>query len=213
MTFALMGINMLILMAVWHFMVKKTLLDTTRDKLFELRDEVRRVHLERGWSIGDEVYGNLREMINAYLRYTETYSVWNLVAVRTELSQPSNASLRDHLAAHFDAKFKTSSPEQQKYIRGVRDRAGTALMEYSVYSSGLLLLVAVMATPYFIVSTVLKQCNKGFSALHAVLVRDALHLGRVTGFVWALSIGWVAAKVIDRESIDLAISNHHYRLA
>lgn len=212
MTLALLGIHILIIMALWHFMVKKTLLDNTRDRLFDLRNEIRLVHLERDWNIGSDVYGNLRGMINAYLRYTESYSVWTVVAVHAELSHSQNTGLRDHLAARIDSNFKTDSTELQEYIASVRDRAGNALMEYSVYSSGLLLLAAVTMTPYFMAIMVLDHCRKGVFALGAV-VRDALHPGRVFKFVWSLSTGWVASKVIDHQSIDVAISNDSHRFA
>jgi hypothetical protein len=207
MAFALLGINLLIIMALWHFIVKKTLLDNARDSLFDLRDEIRRIHLERGFGISSDVYGNLRNMLNAYLMYTETYSVWSVVAVRSELSQSENAGLRNHMVARIDANFASATAEQHKYIANVRRRAANALIAYSVYSSGLLLIAAIIMTPYFMISTVLDQCRKGASALGAVIARDAMHLERVTAFVWALSIRWVASKVIDHQSIEVAVSN------
>lgn len=213
MTLALFGINILIIMALWHFMIKKTVLDNTRDKLFDLRDEIRRVHLEQGWDIGSDIYGSLRQMINSYLMYTETYSVWTVAAVRTELSQSQNANLRDHLCARIDSHFRSTSPEQQKYIAKVRSQAARALIEYSVSSSGLLLLAAIAMMPYFMVSTLLNQCRKGVSALGIVVGRDVMHLGRVTNFVWALSAGWVASKIIDQQSIDVTIANDNHQFA
>lgn len=213
MTLTLLGINVLIFMAVWHFMVKKTLLDHTRDKLFDLRDEIRSVHLARGWTIDGDVYGNLRDMLNAYLMYTEAYSVWKVVVVRTEISKAANAGLRDHLAARIESRFKTSSVEQRQYIANVRSRAANALIEYSVYSSGLLLLASMLMTPYFLVSTLLAQCRKGFSALGHVFARDVLHLGRVLRYVWSASTIWVASRVIDHQSLDVAISSDNHGFA
>jgi|GEM_PF-6388411 len=213
MALVFLGINMLIIMVFWHYVVKKTLLDNTRDKLFDLRDEIRCVYLETGWGIDGDIYGNLRDMINAYLRYTETYSVWSVVAVRGELGRPRNASLREHLVARINSNFKTSSVEHKAYIANVRSRASNALMQYSVYSSGLLLLAAFAMTPYFIVTTLLNQCSKGLSAVGTVVARDVLHFGRVTSFIWSLSTGWVASRFIDQQSIDLAVASDSHRFA
>lgn len=213
MTLIFLGINVFILMALWHYVVKKTLLDHTRDKLFDLRDEIRCVHLEKNWGIDSDVYSNLRDMINAYLRYTETYSVWAVVAVRTELGRAQNASMREHLVSRINSNFKTPSSEHKEYIAAVRSRASSALMQYSVYSSGLLLIAALVITPYFMVTTVINQCSKGLSTLGSVVVRDMLHLGHVVGFIWSLSTGWVASKFIDHQSIDVAVASDNHRFA
>jgi len=213
MSLLILGLNILIIMAFWHFVVKRTLLDHTRDKLFDLRDEVRREHIERGWSLDSESYGNLRKMINAYLRYTETYSVWEVVPLRVELAKREKAALRDHLAAHIKAKFKTNNNEQGEYIANVRRRAGTALMNYAVYNSGLLLLLTMIMMPYFLIHTIADQCRKGIVAVNQVVSRDVMHLGRVFNFVWARSTKWVASKVVDQQSIDVAISNDLQRFA
>lgn len=211
MSLVFLGLNILIIMAIWHFAVKKTLLDHTRDKLFDLRDELRRVYVEREWALDTELYGNLRSMINAYLRYTENYSVWQVVAVRVELSKQEKAVLRDHLIARINANFRTGNLEQGEYIADVRRRAGSALTDFAVYNSGLLLLLTMIITPYFLISTFVDQCHKGIAAVNRVVVRDAMHLGRVFNFVWARSTKWVASIVVDQQSIDVAISNESHR--
>ncbi|MDZ7919589.1 hypothetical protein [Rhodoferax sp.] len=213
MTMLFLGINILLIMGTWHFVVKKTLLDHTRDKLFDLRDEVRRVHLERGWSIDTDLYGNLRSMINAYLRYTENYSVWQVVALRVELSRQAQSGLREHLVTRINANFKAGTQDQQKYVADVRRRAGNALTDFAVYNSGLLLLLTILITPYFLVSTFVDQCQKGISAFGNVVVRDVLHMGRVFNFVWARSTRWVASNFVDQQTIDVALSNDSHRFA
>jgi hypothetical protein len=206
-----LGINVLIIMGFWHYVVKKTLLDNTRDKLFDLRDEIRDVYTESEWGIDGDVYGNLRYMINAYLRYTETYSVWSVVSVRGELARTRNTNLREHLVSRINANFKTPSTEQNIYIANVRSRASKALMQYSVYSSGLLLIAAFAMTPYFVVKTLFNQFSKGLSAFGTLVARDALHFGRMTSFIWALSTGWVASQFVDQQSIDVAIASDSHR--
>lgn len=213
MTILFLGINILLIMGTWHFVVKKTLLDHTRDKLFDLRDEVRRVHLEREWSIDTDLYGNLRSMINAYLRYTENYSVWQVGALRVELSRQAQTGLREHLVACIDANFKSGTPDQQKYVADVRRRAGNALTDFAVYNSGLLVLLTVLITPYFLIGTFVDQCQKGISALGSVVMRDVLHMGRVFNFVWARSTRWVASIFVDQQTIDVALSNDSHRFA
>lgn len=206
MTLLFLGMNILIIMGAWHFVVKRTLLDHTRDKLFDLRDEVRRVHIERDWAIDTDLYGNLRAMINAYLRYTENYSVWQVMMLRMELSKQAQSDLRNHLVDRINANFSGGSMEQQKYVADVRRRAGVALTDFAVYNSGLLLLTTILAMPYFLVWTVVDQCKKGISALGSVVVRDVIHVGRIFNFVWARSARWVASNFVDQQTIDVALS-------
>jgi hypothetical protein len=211
MSLILLGLNILIIMGVWHFIVKKTLLDNTRDKLFDLRDELRRVHLEHGWAIDTATYGNLRAMINAYLRYTENYSVWQVTAVRVELQKQEHAKLRKHLVSSINANFKASNQKQAAYVADVRRRAGKALVDFSVYNSGLLLLIAILITPYALFTVFFDQCSKGMAVLFRVLKRDVNDLGRVTSFVWARSTNWVADRFVDQQSIDVAITNQSHK--
>lgn len=209
----LLGINILLLMVVWHYMVKKTLLDNTRDQLFDLRDEIRREYLSRGWGIDNDVYGNLRGLINAYLRHTESYTVWRLVAFHVELGADSKAALREHMNARIESNFKTVDEEQRKYIANVRARASKVLIQNSIYSSGLLLLLAVALTPISMVSVVAEQMHKGVSVLAKAVAHDTSKVARGFGMIWGRSTGWVASHVVDQVSIDAAVSNDKYRFA
>lgn len=213
MTLVLLGFNILIIMALWHFVVKKTLLDHTRDKLFDLRDELRDVYVQRGWGLDAVSYGKLRAMINAYLRFTENYSVWQMVAIRTELSSAERAGLREYLTAQIDANFGAESLVQQKFIADVRRRASNALTDYSVYNSGFLLLVSAAITPVFLVTTFIDQFRKGMSAVQRVVMRDFLHWGRIVAFVWARSTRWVASKIVDQHSLEVTLSNESHGFA
>ena len=211
MTLVFLGLNILFIMGAWHFVVKKTLLDHTRDKLFDLRDEMRSTHLEQGWSIDTELYGNLRSMINAYLRDTENYSVWQVMALRAGLSKHESSGLREHLVARIDANFKADNHAQQIYVASVRRRAGSALTRFAVYNSGLLVLLTAFVTPWFLVGAFVDQCRKGISALGNVVIRDVMHLGHLVNFVWGRSTKWVAANLVDQQTIDVALSNDSHR--
>ena len=62
------GINILLVMAVWHFMLRPSILDHSRDRLFDLRDELRFSFLENNWDIGSASYKRLRDLVNRHLR-------------------------------------------------------------------------------------------------------------------------------------------------
>ena len=72
MLFLALGLHVSSLILIWHFVAKRTVLDHTRDKLFDLRDQIRADHLANGWGLENDAYKNLRKMLNAYLRYTSS---------------------------------------------------------------------------------------------------------------------------------------------
>lgn len=205
----LCGINILALLVLWHFVVKKTLVDHARDKLFDLRDQIRREHISRGWGIDSEAYKNLRKMINAYLRYTESYSVWKIVALHVELSQ--NEEMREHVRKRVSSNFETNSPEHASYIKTVRSAAFDAISEFSMTSSGLLIVISLICMPVFMFHRLLTMFNKGLRVAMGLVAHDLRHFASTIRKTWKKSTKLIGSKLIDMTAFDIVVANEHHK--
>jgi hypothetical protein len=146
MIFALSG---LFLGVVWQFMLKKTVLDYHRDQLFDLRDELREEFIEKGWDLSAPIYKKLRDLINGYLRFTESYSFWETFMLERMVHK--NNQLTSALNRHHEKTFQVSEVSQRDFVSGLRHRAAWIIMRYMILSSGPLVLVLLAVAPLFVV--------------------------------------------------------------
>ena len=197
MNMLLLGLNILLIMGAWHFVMKKTLLDRTRDRLFDLRDELRQVHIEQNWTMDTNAYSSLRAMINACLRYTENYSVWGVIWLQTNLSRRSK-ELNQALIRLMDEEFKALTPQQQRYVADVRQRACLTLIDFAIHNSGLLALMTILAMPFVLIRILKEHFLNGMSTL-GIFIQSC--------DVWKQSTRWVASKFIDPQSFDVALNS------
>lgn len=204
MSLLIFGINILLVLAIWHFMIRRTVLDHARDKLFDLRDEVREAYKANGWDMSSNGYKNLRDSINSFLRYTENYSVWAAVSLHTRLN--NKPELRDFLVKRSNSKFETSNEEQDKFIKTIRERAQWTLMEFSVYSSGLLMLVFVIFIPVLLAKACLDLLNRSFTVSVSALFSDMRKVNNALGWVIRSAARKTASFFIDAASLDAAAS-------
>ena len=204
MSLIIFGANILLIMAVWHFMIRKTALDHTRDKLFDLRDEIRATYLKEGWDMEGGPYKNLRNSLNSFLRYTENYSVWAVVKIHSVLD--NNAELREYLMKIINSKFETQDEKQAKYIQSVRENAQWILMEFSVYSSGLLMLIFLVAIPGYLLKTVASLLGRGFFASISSFSSDVLKIHQFLSGLARNTARKTASIFVDRDSLDAAAS-------
>jgi hypothetical protein len=189
----LFGVNVLILISVWKFMIRKTILDNSRDKLFDLRDELRDTFLERGWGLSSPMYKKLRDLLNGHLRFTENYSVSQIVFV--EAGVKSNKHLEAELHAQFEKKFLTGNAEMDEYIKSIRSRSLVAVMDFAVYSSGFLLFLSAIITPFFLIAKMVSVVNRGVDAAMLVCFRSAFHFGKVASNTFTSSARLIAATI------------------
>lgn len=187
------GVNVLLLISVWKFMIRKTILDNSRDKLFDLRDELRTTFLERGWELSSPMYKKLRDLLNGHLRFTEDYSVSKIVFMETAVK--SNQHLEAELHTRFEKKFVTGNVEMDEYIKSIRSRSLVAVMDFAVYSSGFLLFLSAIITPFFLVAKMVSVINRGVDAVMLVCFRSAFHFGKTASNIFATSARFIAATI------------------
>lgn len=185
-----LGIGGLLLLAIWHFALKKAILDDHRDQLFDLRDELRGVFLEKGWAMDSRLYRHLRDLINGYLRFTERYSFAEFNWIESELK--SDPVLRAAMKEKFDEKFLTQDNDQQVYVRDLRARAVKVMMNYMIVSSGPLLLLAFLMIPFVVAFSI------------AVLFFNVIRRGGESIFSKAIEVRELAFTILQLATAILA---------
>lgn len=137
----LSGVGILAIMATWKFVWLPTVLDTTRDALFDLRDrKLRRYFLAKGVGLDHPVYAKLRHLLNGHLRYTKSLSLSQFVYIQMQIDKDKEAAAARF--AEFDRKFKVDDPELQKFVDRIRLESSVAMLSYMVSSSPISLAFA-----------------------------------------------------------------------
>lgn len=140
----IVAVNVLLLMCVWHFMICPTLLDHYRDKLFDLRDEMRRFFIDRDISLDDDVYRSTRDLLNGYIRYMEDLTFLRFVAMQMFFKlYPESAKIVQ--IAH-EQRFVGCHKEIKEKVAEVRHSAIFIILSYMFYSSIWLTVLAVFVT-------------------------------------------------------------------
>lgn len=129
----LLGFGIIVLMLGWHFIIRKTTLDTQRDKLFDLRESVRKHYLETGIGLEDKTYKELRRLINSQIRFLEDASFSKMIVWRVEYQD--NKELKESIDHYLDERFRTDNEALTEYIKKIRSLAYHHTMEYMLYSS------------------------------------------------------------------------------
>lgn len=144
----MLGVGLLLLMASWKFMLRPSMLDATRDRLFDLRESVRVHFIESGHGLNAPAYHALRGLLNSHLRYTEEITFFGVLHQMAWIQ--GHQDTHRHLRAEVDRQFAVSDPGLAAYIREVRVKSAVIVLDYAVKSSlaGLLLALVGFAVIY-----------------------------------------------------------------
>lgn len=143
MHYIMTAFSILAIVVAWKYMWQRTLLDTTRDKLFDLRDDAREWFLNNGYSLDNSVYRALRGMINCHLLHTEKVSLTSYMAysVTKQLFHEQESLLEKQI----EAEFATDDKNIEEYASRVRVSAGFVLIDHIVKNNLFLLVVCYVA--------------------------------------------------------------------
>lgn len=142
------GVNGLLLLAVWNLMLKKTILDTHRDRLFELRDQLREHFISNGWSLDSPIYQRLRDLINGYLRFTTHFSLAKFIFLEANIKKSSE--LTNSLKNQFAKEFSVATKDQLVFVNQFRRQALGVMMDYMILSSGPLVICTAVLAPFVV---------------------------------------------------------------
>lgn len=153
-------------------MLRKTILDYTRDKLFDLRDELRATFVEEQWDLGSPIYKRLRDLVNSHLRFTEDFSIWGITYLAATLK--GEHELQASMQRRIAAEFCTSNKKQEAFIGEFRKRAMISVLQYAVYSSGFLLCISIIYFPFVLATNLFEAFGRGVGAAYSSIYRSQL---------------------------------------
>ena len=155
----LLGFNLLLVMAVWNFMLRKTILDLHRDQLFDLRDQLRADFIRNGWGLESKSYERLRSLINGYLRFTEDYALFPFTWLNAKVRERDD--LQQALKEKMEHEFSATDEEMAKYIKEFRSKSLSIMMNYMVTSNWPLLILSLLFTPIVTIIEIIRVASRG----------------------------------------------------
>ena len=83
----LFGIDLILIYIAWSFFLKRSILDHFRDKLFDIRDDIRLYYIENKIPLTDKTYIKIRNLLNSHLRFTEQLSLFKIAIFLSEVER------------------------------------------------------------------------------------------------------------------------------
>ena len=113
---ALFFLSLLILRLAWKCL-RKSILDDSRDAMFDLRESVRAKFIEEGWGLGCIEYRRIRDLINASIRYTEDKTLFGVITTNRVISE--NEIVQRAVLEYKNEILSSTNPEIEKYLKNV----------------------------------------------------------------------------------------------
>lgn len=142
-----LGAGFFLLYAAWKFMWKRSVLDSRRDQLFDLRDIVRDRFLGIENGLSSPVYKSLRDLLNTHISYTERLTFARFVATTIGISSSPDAMKR--MRDEVDSMFKVDDSELQRFITEIREEANFIMISYMVETSMFMLFTTLIGVLIF----------------------------------------------------------------
>ena len=145
---------------VWNFMWKKTILDTARDYLFDLRDSSRAWFIKEGYGIDNKSYNTLRMLINVYLRHLEKMSLLDFLLAPID----SNSEEYKKVAEELNAAFNTGDKKVDNFMKCVRVEAFNAVSSFMVLRNFPALVIVSIAAVVKLVQIVFQSLSNAITS-------------------------------------------------
>lgn len=129
-------------------MWKKTFIDDTRDKLFNLRAKVRSYFISNNIPLNNKVYKNLRDLINRQIRFLEDFSFFSFFIRYKYLRK--NTHISDGLLEYIDNLFTSNNKKLNKFSSEVRNEAVSIVFWYCIKTSFFLLTIFSILILFFV---------------------------------------------------------------
>lgn len=203
----LAGIGLLLMLPVWRYIVKRSLLDAHRDRLFDLRDDLRDHFYEQKWDMGGALYKQLRDLINGYLRYTENFQYSEFNYIEVEIKR--NPELQAAMKAKFEKIFSDITEEQMQFVMKLRTEARRVMMSYMILSSFPLALLTLILFPIVGMYVLVGALVEAIFSTGSTFFRSARE---VHGLV-SIFIKIVIGKIANRLLVEELVEEYSYRQA
>lgn len=193
------GINIILSVLVWKFILKPSLLDHYRDKLFSLREEVRDFFISKGIGLDDKIYINLRNIINTHLRFTENMSFTSVAYFSTKIEK--DHEIKRYIKNEIERKFKTNDKEMEIFVSNIRNKSINILSTYMIFSSplliSLLLFVSAVVMPIFLINKIALNIKNELSYLRLAILETSKVIGR-----------YISTEDLEEVSYETSFRNH-----
>ncbi len=144
------------LLIAWN-RLKKLARAIVRDRIFDLRDTLRRHYVENNLEMTDGAYERLRDFLNNLLRNMKDMRMMEYLYFASHL----NRSDVEAATAEFDESLKKCNPETAELIRHLRRKACEETIKYMAETSlgfiSITLVVLMFVLPNKLLSG-LKRC-------------------------------------------------------
>ena len=145
------GVNLLLIYVAWNFFLKRSILDHFRDKLFDLRDDIRSFYIQNNIPLSDKTYKSLRDSLNSHLRFTEQKSLLKVAVFLAETDKyPELCKWLDY---RLEESFSTDNEKLKEYILESRQKAAEILIGYMIFSSPAIMVLYIISGIFCIIKS------------------------------------------------------------
>ncbi len=127
-----LGVGALALMVAWKFILRPTLQDTFKDRLFDVRDELRRRFAQER-QLHTPAYREVRDTINRYIRFVEEASFTLTFGFSVQIEQ--NPELARQSFEELDRRYDVGLPELSQAAKEARAKCIRLIHFYVFHSS------------------------------------------------------------------------------
>jgi len=203
----LFGVGVLAILSTWHWMYQPSLLDQTRDKLFDLRDEVRAHFVANGYSLDDRPYRAIRDLLNGHLLHTNRLSFSHFVAIAAWMQ--SNQKEAGLLREKLDRLFKTDDTALAEYLRKVRKQAALIMLEYMIKKSPAAILFACVGAIVVVGGAIRQRCLRFLSGMNGSTFAFARMAAWVGSFLVLTPILGLGNRATAQEAMEECALHQH----
>lgn len=193
-------LSMLLLIAVWRFVVRRSLLDQARDRLFDLRDGLRSSYVNRGWSLDAIEYKQARDLINAHLHFLESISALQIFTLQAGMAH--NEQLRKLVQHRYETMFAGVPVERAKVVQQHRRESLQIVTEYAVTNSLLLVTLGALMFPVILIERTLSAARRGVVSFFDIGSRSIAGIGSTVSNLVKRALHRVARWVIQPQAIE-----------
>lgn len=154
----LVCVNVLFIVAIWHFGWRRSALDDCRDRLHMLRESVRDHFIDTELGLEHPAYRVLRDMLNGYLFFSYRANLIEIFWFSTFMRR--NPQVACNISKSVHAKYQNFDPHVRKFVTSIRTQAANAMVEYMLKTSAIAALLVFIASPVFGIIGIVRDARK-----------------------------------------------------
>jgi hypothetical protein len=163
----LLGVGIIFMVAGWHFVWMPTVLDSSRDKLFDLRDQtVRDYFVQKGIPLDNNIYQELRTLINGHLRHTESLTFFGFMSMLVWTAK--NDEISSEIRERIERRFDSANVELKVLAEKTREQAARIMIEFMIESSILAMSLVLIGMIAMFIQLMWKYISSSFKATNGV---------------------------------------------